>query len=382
MEAVYLDNGATTYPKPEKVYKAMDHFNRDIGGNPGRSGHERGLEAGREVMKAREAMATLLGITDASRIIFTKNATESLNMAIRCALKSGTHAIITSLEHNAVWRPLEAMDAEGSASYSIVQCAEDGTLPLSRMAAAIRPDTSLIVCIHASNVLGNLLPIDKVAELAAERGIALLVDAAQTAGRVELHPHELGIQYVAFTGHKELFGPQGTGGLYVAPEAEIDPLMYGGTGSMSESPEQPVFLPDRCESGTANGPGLAGLRAGVEFVIKTGVTRIRRHEEELTQQLLEGLLRLPIVNVYGPRDWDCRLGIVSFNMDGFTSSEVASRLDERYGIAVRSGLHCAPLAHRTIGTMEQGVVRASFSYFNTREDVDKLLQAMSEIGKS
>jgi cysteine desulfurase family protein len=379
LEDIYLDNGATTFPKPESVYQAMDYFNREVGGNPGRSGHERGLEAGRAILKAREMVAVLFGISDASRIIFTKNATEALNMAIRCVLKPGGHAVITSLEHNAVWRPLEALAGCDDISYSIVQCEGDGSLNLSQMREALRANTTLIVCIHASNVAGNLLPIADVAEIAAERGIAVLVDAAQTAGRVELRPADLGIQYLAFTGHKELFGPQGTGGLFVSPGADIDPLYYGGTGSLSDSPRQPEFLPDRCESGTANGPGLSGLAAGVEFVLKTGISKIRRHEEELTGRLIEGLLAIKGAAVYGPRDWQRRVGIVSFNLDGFTSPELASRLDERYHISVRPGLHCAPLAHKTMGTLDQGAVRASFSYFNTPEEVDKLLQAMGEI---
>ena len=381
MQDIYLDNGATTFPKPESVYRAVDHFNREVGGSPGRSGHERALEAGREVLRAREALAALLGVADASRIIFTKNATEALNMVIRSVLKPGTHAIITSLEHNAVWRPLEALAERNDVAYDIVQCEGDGSLDLVRMREALRPNTSLIACIHASNVTGNLLPIEDVAEIAGERSIAVLVDAAQTAGRVELRPEELGIQYLAFTGHKELFGPQGTGGLFIAPGTDIDPLHFGGTGSLSESPKQPEFLPDRCESGTTNGPGLAGLRAGIEFILKTGVTQIRRHEEELTTRLIEGLLAMDGLSVYGPHDWEKRVGIVSFNLDGLASPELASLLNERYHIAVRAGLHCAPLAHKTIGTLEEGTLRASFSYFNTNEDVDNLLQALREAKK-
>jgi cysteine desulfurase family protein len=357
----------------------MDRFSRDIGGNPGRSGHARGLEAGREVLRAREMMAALFGITDATRIIFTKNATEALNMAIRSALKPGSHAVITSLEHNAVWRPLQALADKGGVSYSIVQCEKDGSLDLDGMRHALKENTSLVVCLHGSNVIGNLLPIDKVAEIAAERSIPVLVDAAQTAGRVELHPEELGIQYVAFTGHKELFGPQGTGGLFIAPGVEVEPLVYGGTGSLSQDSGQPEFLPDRCESGTVNGPGLSGLHAGVEFVLKMGIAEIRRHEERLMRRLTGGLEAMPGITLYGPAAWEQRIGILSFNLHGFTSSEVATRLHDNYGIAVRAGLHCAPLAHRTIGTLESGTVRASFSYFNTEDDVDRLLQAMADI---
>ncbi len=382
MRNIYLDNAATTYPKPEAVYRAMDDFARESGGNPGRSGHHLSLEAGREVLRAREALTGLLGAQDPSRFVFTKNATEALNLVIKGVLGSGGHAVITSLEHNSVWRPLEALAGKGEVSYDIVECGPDGMLETDRIEDALRPDTRLIACTHASNVMGTLLPIAAIAEIAARRNIPFLVDAAQTAGRYELDPEGTGIQYMVLTGHKELFGPQGTGGLYIAPGWEIEPLMYGGTGSRSESSEQPDFMPDRYESGTLNALGLAGLRAGVEFVLEESVAGIRSHEGELTERLIEGLLVLPGITVYGPREWERRIGIVSFNLASHTSSELASRLDVEYNICVRSGLHCAPLAHRTMGTMESGVVRASFSYMNTMEDVDHLLDALKEITRS
>ncbi len=376
---IYLDNAATTYPKPEAVYRAMDRFAREVGGNPGRSGHHRSLEAGREVLLAREAVAKLLGVSDASRVVFTKNATEALNVAIRGVLASGGHAVTTSLEHNSVWRPLQALAARGAAAYTVVDCGPDGSLDVSRLEGAILPETRLIVCTHASNVTGNLVPLDDIAALAEQRGIPLLVDAAQTAGRYELSAERMGIQYLACSGHKELFGPQGTGILYIAPGWEIEPLTYGGTGSRSESSTQPDVLPDRYESGTLNAFGLAGLRAGVEFILEKGVEEIRRHEDELTRRLLDGLTGIEGVTVYGPLERERRVGVVSFNLEGLTSSEVASRLDEAYGICVRSGLHCSPLAHRTTGTLETGTVRASFSYMNVTVDVDSLLDALREI---
>lgn len=378
---IYLDNAATTYPKPERVYRAMDRFAREVGGNPGRSGHHRALQAGREVLLARETLAGLLGIKDVSRLAFTRNATEALNIVIQGILAGGGHAIATSLEHNSVWRPLQAMAERSGASYSIVSCGGDGSLDVAGVEKAVLPETRLIICTHASNVTGALLPLEDIAALAARHGIPLLVDAAQTAGRYPVEPESMGISYLAVTGHKELFGPQGTGALYVAPGAEVEPLAFGGTGSLSESPAQPAFLPDLYESGTLNAPGLAGLRAGVEFVMEKGVEVIRRHEEALTLRLLDGLSGIAGFTVYGAREWERRVGLVSFNLDGMTSSEVASRLDEAYGICVRSGLHCSPLAHRTIGTLETGTVRASFSFLNTTEDVDYLLQALTEISR-
>ncbi|MBC7247630.1 MAG: aminotransferase class V-fold PLP-dependent enzyme [Actinobacteria bacterium] len=379
---IYLDNAATTYPKPETVYEAMDRFAREVGGNPGRSGHHRSLESGREVLRAREAICKLFSVSDPSRVVFTKNATEALNTAIQGLLREGGHAVITSLEHNSIWRPLEAMRRDGLATYTIVDCEEDGRLDLKRLEEAFSPSTRLLACTHASNVVGNLLPVADMAEIAAARGVAFLLDAAQTAGRVEINPESMGITHLAFTGHKELFGPQGTGGLYIAPGWEMEPLSYGGTGSRSESSVQPDFLPDRYESGTLNGHGLAGLRAGVEFVLELGLKEIRRHEEELTGILLEGFDEIPGVTFYGPRSWEERVGIVSFNLSGLTSSELASLLDDEYGICVRSGLHCSPLSHRTLGTLRGGVVRASFSYLNTPEDVDALLRALQEISSS
>ncbi len=257
-----------------------------------------------------------MGSGTPSRIVFTKNATEALNIVIQGALAPGGHAVITSLEHNSVWRPIEAMARRADVSYSIVACSPDGTLEVSALEDALLPDTRLIVCTHASNVTGSLLPLDDIAALAERRGIPLLVDAAQTVGRYVLDVEGLGIHYLACSGHKELFGPQGTGVLYIAPGAEVAPLSYGGTGSRSESSVQPDFLPDRYESGTLNAAGLAGLRAGVEFVMEKGLEEIRRHERELTQRLVDGLTHLSGITVYGPREWERRVGVVSFNLEG------------------------------------------------------------------
>lgn len=380
-EDIYLDNAATTYPKPEPVYRAMDRFAREVGGNPGRSGHHRALESGREVLRAREALSRLFRVDDPSRIVFTKNATEALNLVIKGRLREGGHAVITSLEHNSIWRPLEALARSGKARYTIVPCGADGSLDISELRKALTSETRLVACTHASNVSGALLPVQEIAEVAAERSVPLLLDAAQTAGRVEIYPQEVGIAYLAFTGHKELFGPQGTGGLYIAPGWELEPLTYGGTGSRSESSLQPDFLPDRYESGTLNAHGLAGLRAGVEYVLETGVVEIRKHERELTERLLEGLSDIPGTTVYGPREWEKRVGIVSFNLENYSSSDLASLLDEEYGICVRSGLHCSPLAHRTLGTLKSGVVRVSLSHLNTASDIDSLLHALAEVSR-
>jgi len=373
---VYLDNAATTWPKPESVYRAVDRFAREVGGNPGRSGHRRSLDAGRELLRCREALARLLGVGDPSRIVFTRNATEALNIALAGLITPGSHVLISSLEHNSVWRPVHRLCRERGASYDLIPCERDGRLDLVAAADLIRPETRLLAVTHASNVLGALLPIADLAALAHRAGVLLLVDAAQTAGRYPLNPEADGFDLVAFSGHKELFGPTGTGALYVREGLELPPLIVGGTGSDSLSPEQPGFLPDRLESGTSNVWGIAGLRAGVEFVLATGIPAIREHEEELYMKLIDGLRSLGCVELYGPERWEERIGVISFNLEGFSSGDVATYLDEVHGICVRAGLHCSPLAHRSAGTVESGTVRVGLSFFNSEEDIEVLLVAL------
>lgn len=379
--SVYLDNAATSYPKPEEVYLTMDRFAREVGGNPGRSGHRRSLEAGRELLRCRETLARLLGVSDSSRVILTRNATEALNLAIFSLIKPGGHVLISPLEHNSVLRPVHHACKTTGAVFDIVPCAPDGRLDPESVRRALKPNTSLLVFSHASNVLGTLLPSRDISRIARSHGAVLLLDAAQTAGRYPLDVGADGLDLVAFSGHKELFGPPGTGGLYIAPGLDLEPLLHGGTGSDSTSPEQPSFLPDRYESGTTNPWGAAGLRTGVEFVLAEGIEAIRRREEELTFQLLAGLRELPGTVVYGPTDWEERIGVVSFNLRGMASAEAAARLNEVYDIAVRAGLHCSPLAHGVLGTLETGTIRVGFSCLNVPEDVELLMAALRSMVK-
>jgi cysteine desulfurase/selenocysteine lyase len=381
-KSVYLDNAATSYPKPEEVYLAMDRFAREVGGNPGRSGHRRSLEAGRELLRCRESLARLLGVGDSSRIILTRNATEALNLAILSLIKPGGHVLLSSLEHNSIWRPVHHACETTGAAYDIVPCAPDGQLDPESIKRALKPNTSLLVFTHASNVLGTLLPVRDISRIARSHGAMLLLDAAQTAGRYPLDVEAYGLDLVAFSGHKELFGPPGTGGLYIAPGLDLEPILRGGTGSDSTSPEQPSFLPDRFESGTANPWGAAGLRAGVEYVMAKGVETIRHLEEELTSRLLEGLREIPGTTIYGPMEWEKRIGVVSFNLRGLASTDAAACLNEVYDIAVRAGLHCSPLAHRVLGTLEAGTIRVGFSCLNVAEDVELLLAALRSVVKS
>jgi len=378
---IYFDNAATSWPKPPGVTEAMVHFMKEVGANPGRSGHRLSVEAGRIVYEAREAVAELFNIEDPLRIAFGYNATEGLNLALRGYLRPRDHVITSSMEHNSVMRPLRALEREG-VELTVVACSPEGFLDPADVEAAIRPNTVMVALNHGSNVVGSLLPVAEAGHICRQRDLLLLVDAAQTAGVYPIDVEADHIDLLGFTGHKALCGPMGTGGLYIGPRVDLgrfEPLKRGGTGSRSELEEQPDFLPDMCESGTANTVGLAGLGAGVRFVLEQGVENIRRHEEELTAQLIEGLKAIPSVTLYGGHDAVRQTAAVSFNVAGLEPSEVGLQLDEEYGILCRVGLHCAPSAHKTIGTFPTGTVRFGLSYFNTEEEVDLAIQAVREI---
>ncbi len=377
MGVIYLDNAATSWPKPETVYQSMDRFNRQLGASPGRGNHSRTLEAGSLLLETREALARLFNVSDCARIIFTANATESLNLALKGILKPGDHAVISSMEHNAVARPLHTMERSG-VSFSIAACAPDGSLDPHDVESAIRENTRLVCLLHASNLTGTIMPIAEVGAIAHRRHVLFLVDAAQTAGIIPIDVQRQQIDLLAFPGHKGLFGPQGTGGLYIGPGLEIRTLKEGGTGSQSEQIEQPEFLPDKFESGTHNTPGIIGLGAGVKFVMETGQEQILRHEGQLAEMLISGLQEIPGVTVYGPADGSRRLAVIPFNVEGLDCGEVSFALDQG-GIIARSGLHCAPLAHRTIGIIEQGACRFSPGFFNTAEEIERVIRAVYAI---
>jgi cysteine desulfurase / selenocysteine lyase len=379
---IYFDNAATSWPKPDQVPEAMSRYLCGVGGSPGRSGHRLSVEAGRIVLEARVALATLFGAADPFRIVFTKNATEALNLALRGLLKTGDHVITSSVEHNSVMRPLRALEKEGM-DLSVLPCSVRGEFDPDSIRPAIRPNTKAVVLTHAANVTGTILPIAEAGRIAHEHGILLIVDAAQTAGALPIHVTEMGIDLLAFTGHKSLFGPPGTGGLYIRHglEAEIPPLMAGGTGSRSEFEEQPDFLPDKYEAGTPNTVGLAGLGAGAAWILARGIGAILAREKTLTGRFLDGLKDISEVRLYGPGDPARQTALVSFNINGLMPSEVAQGLDERFAILSRPGLHCAPAAHRTIGTFPQGTVRFGFGYFNTEAEIDAALAAIRELAR-
>lgn len=382
-ELLYLDHAATSWPKPPEVLAAMAAFLEHAGGNPGRSGHRLSIAAGRLVYEAREAIAELFRVSDPLRVIFTANATHAINIVVSGLLRPGDRVVTTGAEHNAVMRPLRAAERRG-VHLTVVPCAADGWLDPTDLARALRPGARLVVLGHASNVSGAILPLAEIAPLARGAGALLLVDAAQSAGAVPIDLRAMGIDLLAFTGHKGLCGPPGTGGLVLGERfdaAELAPLLHGGTGSASELETQPEHLPDKLESGTPNGVGLAGLGAGVRHVLARGVGTLRAREVELARALLDGLARIPGVTVHGPRDLARRTATVSFTVADRRVSEVGLRLDEEFGVLCRVGLHCAPAAHRTLGTFPEGTVRFAPGPSLAPENLRRAVAAVERIAR-
>lgn len=376
---IYLDNAATSHPKPEAVYRAVDEALR-AGGNPGRGGHRLALAAGRRLLQAREALAQLLGASDPARIIFTTSATDALNLAVKGLLRPGDHCITTAAEHNALRRPLAALARQG-VKVTWLPVSPEGLVDPAAVQAAVRPGvTRLIALAHGSNVTGALQPLADLAEVAHRAGAFFLVDAAQTAGCRPIHVGRLGIHLLAAPGHKGLLGPQGTGLLYVDPAVPLRPVREGGTGFLAQEEEQPAIFPEGFESGTANTPGIAGLGAGAAFLLEQGVEAVARREEELTAALVEGLRAIPGVTVYGPADPARRCGVVCFNVAALDPAEVEERLDTEFGILGRSGLHCNPGAHAALGTLSRGgAMRLSPGYFTTANEIDAAVRAVAAI---
>jgi cysteine desulfurase/selenocysteine lyase len=377
-EPIYLDQAATSFPKPLEVAEAVAEALTAYSASPGRSAHQYSLAASRSIFDAREATAELLGVPDSSRIVFCLNVTWALNTALG-KLKPGGHVLTSCLEHNSVMRPLNHLARERRIEVEAVPLSPKGYIDPNEFSKRRRPDTQMAVVTHASNVTGLILPIREIRK--ALDGAPLLVDAAQTAGVVSLDPATDLADMIAFTGHKGLLGPTGTGGLWIRDGLDVPPLARGGTGSRSEREEQPEFMPDALEAGTPNTHGLAGLAAGIRYVLQTGPDKILDHERALTGAFLDGLNQIRGVTIYGPTGTQSRLGVVSLNLDGWSPSDLALALDRNHGIMTRSGLHCAPRAHQTLGTLPQGTVRFSFGHFNTREHIDKALEALDALSR-
>jgi cysteine desulfurase family protein len=376
---IYIDNAATSFPKAPGVAEAMVRTLTDAGGNPGRSGHALAVAAQGVVNETRRRLAALLGAPDPSRLVFTANATDALNQALFGLLRPGERVVTTSLEHNAMVRPLAALARRG-VTVERVACAPDGTIDLDDLARAlqVRP-TRLVAMLHASNVSGTILPAREAARLAHDHGALFLLDAAQTAGALPIDVRELGIDLLALPGHKGLLGPPGTGALYVAAGVTLTPLRYGGTGVRSEDELMPEELPEGLEAGTLNTLGLAGLGAALRYLSERGVAAVRAHEVALTERLLAGLHEISGLRVHGVADPARQVATVSISLPGWEPTDLAAVLDSSFGIAVRAGLHCAPGAHRTLGTFPAGTVRLSSGCFTTSEDIDQVVKALGHL---
>ena len=376
---IYLDNAATSFPKAPGVAKAVYDFMEDIGATAGRGAYQRALQADRFVYEARKVIGNLFNYNDFSRIIFTSNITESLNMAIKGIVKEGDHIITSSLEHNAVWRCIKTLKRDKGITISTVPCTYEGYTNPKDVEGLIQKNTSLIVFNHASNVIGTLQPIREIGEIARKYNIPFLVDAAQTAGVYPIDIHKDNIDLLGFTGHKSLLGPMGTGGLVVNWDGKIDPLKSGGTGGDSAYEYQPDYFPNCLETGTPNVAGIVGLKKAVEYILEEGIDKIYHKKKDLVGYAIKGLRQIEGITIYGPQDAEKIVSVISFNLKGISAEEVAYELDQRYGIMVRSGLHCAPYINKVIDTLDIGTVRIGIGYFNEKKDIDELVSALQKI---
>lgn len=382
MKRVYLDNGSTSYPKAPGVGEAVRTFIEEIGTNVNRGGYEAAYAAEDVIIETREKLCKLFDFDKLRNVIFTPSITYSLNYVIKGYLRPGDHVLVSSMEHNAMMRPLTQMTEQG-VSFDRIPCNRDGELMVDAIESMIRPNTKAIMMLHASNVCGTLMPLEQVGEICQRHGIKFIVDAAQTAGSIAIDMKAMHIDVLTFTGHKSLLGPQGIGGFLVSDEVakEMIPLVTGGTGSVSDSEIQPDFMPDKFESGTQNIPGIYGLHAALSYLEKTGIANIHAHEMELCGAFIEKIdgLNNPNIRLVGTRKMDQRGPVVSLDFIGQDNAEISFRLDSEYGISTRCGMHCAPNAHKTLETYPQGTVRFAFGFRNAMEDVDYAVDAIREI---
>lgn len=376
---IYLDNAATSWPKPEIVYRTMDEFLRTKGGNPGRGSHSLAVAARETVEETRLLLARFINAPEKERVIFTLNCTDALNLGLKGLLKPGDHVITDSIGHNSVVRPLKKLERQGVKVTRLPPSPETGVVSARDIEASITETTRLVIITHASNVTGVIQPIAEYGAVARQQAVIFMVDAAQTAGRYPIDVQSANIDLLAFSGHKGLFGPPGTGVLYVGERARLDSLREGGTGSQSESDEQPVALPYRYESGTTNSVGISGLGAGLKYILSQSLDKIRAHEEELTDQLIEGLSDIPGIILYPAKDRAKQSPIISLNIEGYQPGEAGAILDQAFDIKVRTGLHCAPAAHKILGTFPSGTIRLSPGYFNTEVEIELTLEALKKI---
>ena len=375
---IYLDNGATTFPKPKVVTDKIMECYLGYAGNPGRSGHKLAMKMDLEIYETREKICKLINGTEFLNVIFTFNATDSLNLAIKGVLEEGDHVITTSMEHNSVLRPLNQLRKEGKIELSIVYADDKGYIDPQKIFEALTPNTKMIVTTHMSNVFGTIVDIKAIGDFCKENNILYLVDASQSIGVLDIDVQEMNIDLLAFPGHKALFGPMGTGALYIKEGIIVKPLKEGGTGSYSHSIDQPDLYPDSLESGTPNGVGIIALGKGIDFINEVGLENIRNHEMSLKNHFIELLKDNEDVILYGTLD-DRQGAVVSLNVKDMDSSEISYILSDEFDIYTRPGFHCAPLAHKTMGTEELGAIRFSFGYYNTLEEIEKTVEALLNI---
>lgn len=375
---IYLDNGATSYPKPPEVMETLTDVMMNYCANPGRAGHFMAARTAQEIFKARLSIARIFNIDDPGRMIFTKNCTEAINTALKGLLRPGDHVITSSMEHNSVIRPLHKL-AKNDIETSIIKCDREGRISPEDIRKAIRTETKLIVITAASNVTGTKMPLEAIGKMAVRNGILFMVDAAQGAGHMDIDVKKQHIDLLAAPGHKGLLGPQGTGLLYIRPGLSLRTVMEGGTGSRSKEREQPTDFPEGYEAGTVNSPGIIALGAAARVINKIGVDVIEEHERRLTEKLQSGLAAIPGVTVYGPEDTREKTAVVAMNLEGLDCEELAATLNDRYAIAVRAGFHCSGIAHETIGTADTGCVRFCPGIYTSENDIDEAIAAVREI---
>lgn len=378
--SIYFDNGSTSYPKAPNVAREVGRLLEEGAFNINRGNYEGAYEVADKVLETREQLADLFHAESSRQVIFTPGITHSLNYFIRGFLKSGDHVLVTGMEHNAVMRPLYAMEKQGIC-YETIRTDEEGNVSLEDMEHKIRPNTKAVVVLHASNVCGSIVPIEEIGKICRERQIYFVVDTAQSAGTIPVDMKEAEIDFLAFTGHKGLLGPQGIGGFLISPDldAKMEPLIMGGTGSQSDRFEMPKSLPDKYESGTLNLPGIIGLHASLAYIKEQGVEKIHQKKMELTEYFLEQVKEFSNIRIVGKKGSKNRVAVVSLDFLNMDNAEAAFVLEQKYGIMTRVGLHCAPAAHRTLGTYPQGTVRFAFSAFNTTEEIDQCIQAFKTL---
>lgn len=376
---IYLDNAATSFPKPKEVATAVYDFMVNNGTSSGRGSYKKAMQSDYIVYECRKLIGKLFNFDNPKKVVFTSNVTDSLNIAMRGILKENDHVITSSLEHNAVWRCLKTLERDINIKIDTVECSKDGITNSQDIKKYIKKDTALIVFTQASNVLGTIQPIREIGAIAREHNIPFLVDSAQSAGAMKIDVKEDNIDILAFTGHKSLLGPMGTGGLIINTDIDIKPLKAGGTGGDSAYEYQPDYYPNHLETGTSNVSGIVGLREAIKFLNKEGIENIHNKEKELTKYALEKLETVKDIEIYGPKDCEKMLSVISFNIKDKTPEDVGSILDQKYDIMLRAGLHCAPTAHSVIGTKERGTLRIGLGYFNKKEDIDKLVEALNNL---